>query len=140
MKILRFINAILYLLAIIFGILDLTLHKEIFKNCWTSFFGIASVLLLIISIIQARQLHNKKTTSAFTRYWWEDIAFTLEDAALRKARIFRNGVVSCIRQITQLVNNGKVSDWGSVGVSALQGGQLIQLAHSLVLLVALYLL
>ena len=60
MKILRMINAIFYIIAIVFGILDLAAGNQVFKIFWTTFLGIASLLLLVISIIQLRQRKKQR--------------------------------------------------------------------------------
>ena len=52
MKILNIFCAILYLLAIIFGILFLLVHKKVYNLLWLIFFGSASVCLLILSIFR----------------------------------------------------------------------------------------
>lgn len=64
MKIARYLNAVCYIIAVVFGILDLTLGNERFKIVWITFLGIASFLLLILSILQLKQKkiknNNKK--------------------------------------------------------------------------------
>ena len=54
LKIIRFITAILYILAIIFGALYLIKRNNIYKILWSIFFGGASILLLVVSIISLK--------------------------------------------------------------------------------------
>ena len=54
LKIIRFITAILYILAIILGSLYLIKKNSVYKILWSIFFGGASILLLVVSIISLK--------------------------------------------------------------------------------------
>lgn len=55
MKVLRAVAGILYLTTLVFGLLDLTMGISIFKTIWQSSLGLASLILLFISITQSRK-------------------------------------------------------------------------------------
>ncbi len=55
MKVLRIINGIMYLISLIFCMLDLIMGNLIFKKLWQSSLGLASFTLLFIILTQLRK-------------------------------------------------------------------------------------
>lgn len=55
MKIARLINAILYLITLVFQIISIFNKEDVFRIMATAFLIMSSVMLLIVSVIQLRK-------------------------------------------------------------------------------------
>ncbi len=60
LKIVKFINAILYLCAAILAIISIALESSLINDLYWCFFGLASILLLFTSISQLITKKNCK--------------------------------------------------------------------------------
>ena len=62
MKIVKVINALLYFIAVVMAFLSLLLKEPVIQKIYWVFFGCASILLLVTSIIESIRIYRRKQT------------------------------------------------------------------------------